>query len=196
MYFTIDSDNNITAHPRATDEALKEVAAGKAEGFGSLASFTKAAAEWPLARMVEIWNGMAGEQKVLKFTSKDVACKRIWKAIQRLNAGAETADEAPKPAAKGKRTAAEPKAPKAAKPAREAKAKRPRGPKAEGGSKKDQVVEMLRRKDGATLAEIMTTMDWQAHTVRGFIAGAMKKAGHKVESFKTDAGDRAYRIAS
>jgi hypothetical protein len=35
------------------------------------------------------------------------------------------------------------------------------------GSKTAQVVAMLRRKNGATLAEIMETMGWQKHTVRG-----------------------------
>src|SRR5229473_2666876 len=61
---------------------------------------------------------------------------------------------------------------------------------ARAGSKTAQVVAMLRRKDGATLAEIMTQMGWQKHTVRGFMAGAMKKAGHAVESFKSEKGDR------
>ena len=62
------------------------------------------------------------------------------------------------------------------------------------GSKTAQVVTMLQRKDGATLAEIMTQMGWQKHTVRGFMAGAMKKAGHAVESFKPENGERTYRI--
>jgi hypothetical protein len=80
---------------------------------------------------------------------------------------------------------------KAAKPAKAAK------PKAEGareGSKTAQVVTMLQRKNGATLSEIMETMGWQKHTVRGFMAGAIKKAGHTVESFKSDKGERTYRI--
>jgi hypothetical protein len=49
---------------------------------------------------------------------------------------------------------------------------------------------MLQRKNGATLAEIMDTMAWQRHTVRGFMAGAMKKAGYTVESFKPEGGER------
>ena len=53
---------------------------------------------------------------------------------------------------------------------------------------------MLQRKNGATLAEIMDKMGWQKHTVRGFMAGAMKKAGFTVESFKNEAGARSYRI--
>jgi hypothetical protein len=40
----------------------------------------------------------------------------------------------------------------------------------------------------------MQQMGWQKHTVRGFMAGAMKKAGYKVESFKSDKGERSYRI--
>jgi predicted transcriptional regulator len=62
------------------------------------------------------------------------------------------------------------------------------------GSKTAQVVAMLQRKGGATLSEIMKTMGWQKHTVRGFMAGAMKKAGHAVESFKPEGGERTCRI--
>jgi hypothetical protein len=47
---------------------------------------------------------------------------------------------------------------------------------------------------GATLTEIMQKMSWQKHTVRGFMAGAMKKAGYAIESFKPDGGERTYRI--
>ena len=53
---------------------------------------------------------------------------------------------------------------------------------------------MLQRKGGATLEEIMREMGWQRHTVRGVMAGAMKKAGHAVESFKPEGGERTYRI--
>ena len=83
-----------------------------------------------------------------------------------------------------------PLTPKAAKGAKQAKVP---GTALEG-SKTAQVVAMLQRKDGATLEEIMTQMGWQKHTVRGFMAGAMKKAGHAVESFKSEKGDRTYRI--
>jgi hypothetical protein len=78
-----------------------------------------------------------------------------------------------------------------------AKAPKAAKPKAEGareGSKTAQVVTMLQRKNGATLAEIMDKMGWQKHTVRGFMAGAMKKGGYTVESFKSDKGERTYRI--
>jgi len=87
-------------------------------------------------------------------------------------------------AAKPKKAA---KAPKAAKPAKTAAGTRE-------GSKTAEVVAMLQRKNGATLEEIMDKMGWLKHTVRGFMAGAMKKAGYTVESFKTDKGERTYRI--
>jgi len=91
-----------------------------------------------------------------------------------------------------------PKAATAAKPKKAPKAKKgPMAQEAAGpreGSKTAQVVAMLQRKGGATLAEIMEKMGWQKHTVRGFMAGAMKKAGYPVESFKSDKGERTYRI--
>ena len=49
---------------------------------------------------------------------------------------------------------------------------------------------MLQRKGGATLVEIMEKMGWQRHTVRGFMAGAMKKAGYTVESCVTGSSHR------
>jgi hypothetical protein len=55
---------------------------------------------------------------------------------------------------------------------------------------------MLQRKNGSTITEIMDRMGWQKHTVRGFMAGAMKKAGYQVESFKPDGGERSNRISA
>src|ERR1022692_552630 len=102
---------------------------------------------------------------------------------QKAAKGANT-KAAPKKEAKASKKAT--KAPKAAKTPESA------GPRE--GSKTAQVVAMLQRKNGATLAEIMEKMGWQRHTVRGFMAGAMKKAGYTVESFKSDKGERTYRI--
>ena len=64
------------------------------------------------------------------------------------------------------------KSPKGAKAAKPAK---PESGTPREGSKTAQVVTMLQRKNGATLSEIMDKMGWQKHTVRGFMAGAMKK---------------------
>lgn len=63
-------------------------------------------------------------------------------------------------------------------------------------SKKQIVLDMLHAKGGATMAEIMAKTDWQAHSVRGFTSGMVtKRMGLKVESTKTDAGERCYKIA-
>ena len=78
------------------------------------------------------------------------------------------------------------KATKAPKPAKE--------PKAAGTTKKDQVLALISRKNGASLDEIMTATGWQKHTVRGFIA-ILGKKGTKIESFKSEAGARTYKAA-
>lgn len=63
-------------------------------------------------------------------------------------------------------------------------------------SKKAIVLDLLRRKDGATMAEIAKATDWQNHSIRGFISGNLtKKMGLTVESSKNEAGERTYRIA-
>ena len=67
---------------------------------------------------------------------------------------------------------------------------------ARDGSKKAEVLGLLQRKGGATLAQIMKATDWQAHSVRGFISGALgKKMGLKVDSVRREDGERVYTIA-
>jgi Protein of unknown function (DUF3489) len=105
------------------------------------------------------------------------------------NVGAPAPQGAPAEGTATKKTTPAKSAPKAKKAA---KAEESAGPRE--GSKTAQVVAMLQRKGGATLAEIMDKMGWQKHTVRGFMAGAMKKAGYAVESFKPEGGERTYRI--
>ena len=65
-----------------------------------------------------------------------------------------------------------------------------------GGTKKEIVLELLRRKDGATIADIAKAAQWQNHSIRGFISGTVsKKMGLAIESSKSDVGERTYRIA-
>jgi hypothetical protein len=62
-------------------------------------------------------------------------------------------------------------------------------------SKQAQLIEMLKRPDGATIEEIVAKLKWHAHTVRGAFAGALKKRlGLKVESEKVEGRGRVYRI--
>jgi hypothetical protein len=59
------------------------------------------------------------------------------------------------------------------------------------------VLALLRRKEGATTADIAKVADWQNHTIRGFISGTIaKKMGLSVESVKNDSGERTYRITA
>lgn len=61
-------------------------------------------------------------------------------------------------------------------------------------SKQAQVVAMLSRPEGATIAQICAETGWQAHTVRGTFAGALKKKlGLTITSEKVAGGERVYR---
>ena len=61
-------------------------------------------------------------------------------------------------------------------------------------TKHARIVAMLRMPAGTTIAAIMTATDWQQHSVRGFLAGVVrKKLGLNLVSEQTDQG-RLYRI--
>ena len=63
-------------------------------------------------------------------------------------------------------------------------------------SKQSQLIAMLKQPDGATIVEVAKALGWLPHTVRGAIAGALKKKlGLNVESEKIDDRGRVYRIA-
>lgn len=63
-------------------------------------------------------------------------------------------------------------------------------------SKQAQVIAMLKRPEGTTIAQICEATGWQAHTVRGTFAGAFKKKlGMTIESDKVQGGERVYRTA-
>lgn len=73
---------------------------------------------------------------------------------------------------------APPRAPKAPKPAKGAT--RPTKP-AKRPTRGDEVVELLRRKNGATIAEMVTRFGLQAHSLRALISVESRKRGLKVE---------------
>jgi hypothetical protein len=74
-----------------------------------------------------------------------------------------------------------------------AQARKANAPRAE--SKAAQIIEMIGRTKGATLAELMKTTGWQAHSVRGYISTATRKQRIRIESAKNEEGDRLYKIA-
>jgi len=174
--FSIDADHNITAY--LDGEALP---AGEAH-FASEKELAKLTATWPLDRLVELWNNFAGVvpfddlKPVKKFTDRKTAVARIWRAIQRL-APAPTVAPSGEPGAQG--------APKQASSSKEATTRQ--------GGKKAQVIELLRRPEGATLQQLVEATGWQAHSVRGFLSGTLaKKMGRKITRRKRDDGASVY----
>jgi Protein of unknown function (DUF3489) len=218
-HFTIDAENNITVH--ASRNAARDTGAGvfanevqfadligpnpkrlveiwnSLPGVKPVTKFTnrKVATE-------RIWKAIqgigeraaaapAGEPRVIAINAYTAVGEvpaaepaTAQAAEPMATVGAPSPDVAPKKAGS---------ATKATRPKESPKGEsKPKGTRE--GSKAAQVVAMLQRSNGATLAEIMDKMGWQKHTVRGFMAGAMKKAGYLVESFKSAQGDRTYRV--
>jgi hypothetical protein len=117
---------------------------------------------------------------------------------------AQEAPVAPAEAAAPKSTTRKPKAPKATKTPKPAKApkakktpkaKKEHKPRAE--SKKAEVIRLLQRKNGASIADIQAASGgvWQPHTARGFLFGSLKKAGLNVTSEKPEGSkERRYYL--
>ncbi|MBN9347895.1 MAG: DUF3489 domain-containing protein [Devosia sp.] len=64
-------------------------------------------------------------------------------------------------------------------------------------TKQDQVLALLRRQNGASINEIVAATDWQPHSARGFLSGAVKKRlGIDVISETGADGVRRYHIAA
>jgi Protein of unknown function (DUF3489) len=135
--------------------------------FTSEQELRELANQWPMKRLVEIWNRLPGVEPVARFTDRKTAIRRFWRALQ-------------------------PQAESAGKTARVASQSRQR-PVFREGLKAAQVCTLLCRPEGASLNEIRHQTGWQAHTVRGFISRNLSKQGRKVRSFERD-GERVYRL--
>ena len=145
-----------------------------AKGLGQIAS------KWPASRLVEIWNSLPGQKPVKKFTNRKAAVRRIWEVIQHLTP--VTAAPAKPVATKKQNSRKQPSEPVQPAPAR-------------AGSKTAQVLDLLKKPGGAALTQIMAATNWQAHSVRGFLSGTLrKKMGLTVVSEKGQDGGRVYSI--
>src|SRR5271154_4693200 len=183
--FTIDTDNNITAHaglPAGADES---------QSFSTAKELAKLTGEWPASRLVDTWNSFAGVapfddlKPIKKFTSRKVAVARIWDAVQRLSG--DVAEPAlPVPARRTK--------PKKSPAKAQRRVRAQKGATEARSNKKAEVIAMMKRAKGATLAEITEATGWQKHTVRGFVSLLGSKGGEQVESSKNAAGERCYRV--
>ena len=69
-----------------------------------------------------------------------------------------------------------------------------KGNKAEPGSKQSRVIAMLQSPTGATIAAMMKATGWQPHSVRGFLAGVVRKRLKFKLTSRIIAGTRIYQI--
>ena len=176
--YTIDQENNVTAHAGAKETSSQP----GAERFSSTKALVRLAEKWPARRLVDIWNSLPGQTPIKKFTSRKTAVARIWLAIQKLDANVGA--QGPRVAAKKGRSA-------------QNASQSSKAPRARESSKKADILALLQRRGGATLEELRLATGWQAHSIRGFISGAIgKKMGLAVESAKREDGGRVYAIRS
>src|SRR2546429_4869860 len=73
--FTIDSDDHIA---QTTGDPKPE----GADPFSSLDELSQLVAQWPMARLVHIWNSLPGVTDVKRFTDRQTAVNRIWPALE------------------------------------------------------------------------------------------------------------------
>jgi hypothetical protein len=201
--FTISETNEIA--PFATPEEAGAHSATPFDTFTTSDELAQLATGWPAERLLAVWNGVPGLTPATEIKDAGKAARLIFKRLEKN--GTKSREKTPKaegeakggaPAAKGapakgkatKKATAAKNAPKAKKAAKARETGQPRE-----GSKMAQVVALMQRKNGVTLAELMEATGWQAHSCRGFVAGALKRAGYTVESFKPEGSERSYRIA-
>ena len=60
-------------------------------------------------------------------------------------------------------------------------------------TKSSAVIKLLSRSRGATIAEMMTATDWQAHSTRAFLTGLRKKGKVLIKEARKD-GETSYRL--
>ncbi len=148
--------------------------------FATRAEFESTVEAYSLADLVRIWNSLAATRSLLglkqvgKFTDRKTAVRRLWTAIQRLDAmdNHEPAESSSPPRKVGTSSP-------------------------EPGSKAAMILDLLRGPEGATAQEIASLVNWKRHSVRGFISGTLvKRMGLTIESRRRESGDRVYRVRS
>lgn len=61
-------------------------------------------------------------------------------------------------------------------------------------TKVEQIVNHLNRNNGASIPELVKMSGWQAHGIRGFLSGTLKKRGLVIVSTKHEGRDRRYML--
>ncbi len=62
-------------------------------------------------------------------------------------------------------------------------------------TKAETLIQLLRHKDGATLAQMTKATGWQGHSVRGFLSGAVKKKRGLTILTDRSSGETRYRLS-
>lgn len=156
--YSIGADDTVRVLPANAPEP-----ADGALSFGSLEEVEQETQNWPMRRLVSVWNQLPGHRPVRRFENRSIALARLWRAIEKLQ---------PAPVAQE------------ATPSSEVKPELP--------SKTQRVIDLLGAPDGVTLAALMEATGWQAHSVRGFLSGKLsKQMGLPVASFRRE-GERVY----
>ena len=142
--------------------------------------------ERPAAAGAEIWREADdGERLTLAIADAGLA------AI-----GVEPAETSGRSATRAKSTSKKPRRAAARPSGNTGSAAQAASAVARAGTKQATLIDLLRRKQGATIAEISEATGWQAHSVRGAISGALKKKlSLTVTSAVEEDRGRVYRIA-
>jgi hypothetical protein len=212
--FAIDRENGIRVPPEGVTIGNNEALFESFQQFVEISQTRN----WSKEDITELWNSFAGSPEFAElkpqkqFKNRQYGLEKIWAAIQRLLEPEHAPDALPTPAnaldsptkrppnaqsenptktMKPKKTS-KPKASKPRKTATKAE-KKPKAPRQH--TKRDEVVRLISRANGATQAEIMEKMGWQPHTVRGFISTLGSKFGIKVTSTKTENKGLIYKVA-
>ena len=119
-------------------------------------------------------------------SNKDMGRKKAAPKGRKTVKGADAAKKTASAAKKGRRASKQ--------TSHKAAATQRSGHKAQRSNKKAEVIAMMQRAHGATLAEIVAATGWRKHTVRGFVSILGKKGEAKIDSSKNAAGERTYKV--
>ena len=188
-FAAVDQASCLSAAAQREDHAVlplpKSLKINKGAASSVLKSLLKRGliAERPAARDDEVWQDVEDGQKI---------------ALIATDLGLQAIDADPRPDAKAKPPASQPREGSAKrKPAGSKASRRPTKPAARAGTKLALLIDLLGRKGGTTIDEAAKATGWQRHSVRGAISGALKKKlGLAIESEAIDSRDRVYRIAT